>query len=374
MNIACYFGGSLLQERGTPLRARNITLALARLTGVSVTVFSPDDSNVVRSQLAVEHVQVSRDPGRATAQLDEHARARRPDLYYGHSHKALGVLGELDRRLAPRVADLHGDTVAELWKQRHRPLVRRAFSVARRWIYLRRYTPQLDAFTSVSQALIDRLDPGPHGNRRPTLVIRGGVEVQRFEGEPRSVDGAIRVAYAGNFRSYQGVRTLVDAMQIVIAKDDRFVLQLAGTHEDDPGLAETARRMLGPKVTIDGPVPYADVPALMARADVLVLPRDDAEESRAGFPSKLAEYMAAGRAVIATDVGEHAQMVAHDLTGLIVPPSDPRALAAALLRLADPAIRDRLALAARHHAEAALAWPMLARRLVEFFEHVIAAR
>jgi glycosyltransferase involved in cell wall biosynthesis len=83
-----------------------------------------------------------------------------------------------------------------------------------------------------------------------------------------------------------------------------------------------------------------DVEALLAGCDVFVLPSLDE-----GFPLSVLEAMAACRPVVASDVGGVPEAITHDETGLLVPPGNPDALAAALARLLDDApTRRRLAI------------------------------
>jgi glycosyltransferase involved in cell wall biosynthesis len=100
---------------------------------------------------------------------------------------------------------------------------------------------------------------------------------------------------------------------------------------------ETAVRLCGPR---------RDIPDLLARCDVFAL------SSRSeGGPISVLEAMAAGLPVVASDVGGVGEIVVDQQTGLLVPPGDPDALAAALERLlADPALRHRLGAAGRERA------------------------
>jgi glycosyltransferase involved in cell wall biosynthesis len=93
----------------------------------------------------------------------------------------------------------------------------------------------------------------------------------------------------------------------------------------------------------------------MQATDFLVLP-----SHFEGLSNALLEAMAGGCPVIASAVGGSVELIEDGRTGLLFPPDDTDALATAILRMADPALRPRLAQAARqhvqmHHSQAALA-------------------
>ena len=94
---------------------------------------------------------------------------------------------------------------------------------------------------------------------------------------------------------------------------------------------------------------HLELPHEYAGADVVIVPSVvDRQGDRDGLPNVVLEAMASGVAVVASDVAAVADAVEHDVTGLLVPPGEPRALASALRRLQhDPALRRRLGEAAR---------------------------
>jgi glycosyltransferase involved in cell wall biosynthesis len=90
----------------------------------------------------------------------------------------------------------------------------------------------------------------------------------------------------------------------------------------------------------------SDVPALLAAADLFLLP-----SLFEGLPVSVVEAMVAGRPVIATAIGGTDEAIIHEVTGLLVPTRDPAALASAIGRLkGDPALASRLAAAGRERA------------------------
>ena len=138
---------------------------------------------------------------------------------------------------------------------------------------------------------------------------------------------------------------------------------------DGPGrrAAEAqARRLAGP-VRFTGFAPHARIPAVLRHIDLLVLATRYEE-----LPSVLIEAMAAGLPVIASRVGGIPALVDHDVNGLLVPPGDPAALAAAISRvLAEPGTAARLAAAARQTAQR-YTWPTLARQVAAVYLQVTA--
>jgi 2-deoxystreptamine N-acetyl-D-glucosaminyltransferase/2-deoxystreptamine glucosyltransferase len=117
------------------------------------------------------------------------------------------------------------------------------------------------------------------------------------------------------------------------------------------------------RITVTGFVPHIDVPAVLASLDVLALPSVYEE-----MGSVLVEAMASGLPVVASRVGGIPDVVEDGETGLLVPPGDADALAAALDELvADPRRRQRFAEASRRRA-GRYSWPELAGRVARIYE------
>jgi glycosyltransferase involved in cell wall biosynthesis len=112
----------------------------------------------------------------------------------------------------------------------------------------------------------------------------------------------------------------------------------------------------------------ADVAGFLRTVDIAVLPSHSE-----GMSNALLEYMAAGRAVIATDVGANPQLVRHGKDGLIVPPGDGAAMVDAIGELlAHPLRAAGLAASARKRAEAEFSRDAMRRRFEEFYRELAA--
>jgi len=164
------------------------------------------------------------------------------------------------------------------------------------------------------------------------------------------------IAFAGRCEEAKGVYDLIEAVSRLRPVCPRLRVECAG----DGDMARLRRRALelgvGPQVTMRGWIGEREREALLARAAVFVLP-----SYVEALPMSLLEAMAAGCPVIATRVGGIPDLVRDGENGLLVPPGDPAALAAALQRLlADHALAARLGrqaratVASRHTVEGSL--------------------
>jgi glycosyltransferase involved in cell wall biosynthesis len=157
------------------------------------------------------------------------------------------------------------------------------------------------------------------------------------------------VIAVGRLVRKKGFDVLVEAFALLRERGVDATLLIAGeSGPEEPGVrALVAARGLQADVELAGPLSQEDLLARFRGASVAALAcRVDTDGDRDGIPNVLVEAMAAGLAVVSTTVSGIPELVEDGVTGLLVPPEDPAALADALLRLAkDPAERDRLAAA-----------------------------
>ena len=124
-----------------------------------------------------------------------------------------------------------------------------------------------------------------------------------------------------------------------------------------------------------GWVAAEDVPDYLAAADVALFPYDDTLVNRCKCSAKLIELLAAGVPVVADDVGQNREYIAHGDTGVLVPHGDMGAMAGALATLlADAAERQRLGAASARRMAGAFAWPTLADRVLDAYEGLVPER
>jgi len=214
----------------------------------------------------------------------------------------------------------------------------------------------------------------PDGARIPASGARSPA-TEASDGTCRRDAGTpCTVGYAGHLYAWKGVDVLLEA----VAQVPGVRCLVAGGQDEEPDLARlralAARLGVEARVTFTGHLPPSDVPGVLAQADVLALPNPaSAISTHATSPLKLFEYMAAGRAIVASNLPAIREVLTHDTNALLVAPGDPGALAAAIRRLAgDPALRETLASAART-AVAEYSWDRRAERLEALFTEVRAS-
>lgn len=364
----------LIGQLGLGGTERQLTLLAAglRARGLPVSVLTLFDGGPHEAELRAAGVPVRR--------LGFHRRAAGPLRMTRGNAAAFGRLVRLLRRGRPDVLHAflpHGHAVAAPAARLARVPVlvagRRGLADGRRG------RPLVRAAEAAATLLTDHVSANSAAVARDALrepairpgmvgVIPNGLAADAFRpAVPAEVDTALPVVLCvANLIAYKGHRHLLDAMAVLRARGTPCTLLLAGDGPERDALrAQAARlavdvRLLGAR---------RDVPALLARADAVVLA--SLEE---GMSNALMEAMAAGRPVVATAVGGTAELLGGgpEPRGVLVPPGDPRALADGIARvLADPGAAARMAARARRWCRAHLGVETMVDRHVELYTRLL---
>jgi glycosyltransferase involved in cell wall biosynthesis len=163
------------------------------------------------------------------------------------------------------------------------------------------------------------------------------------------------VLYLGQLHSAQYAHLFLEAARQVAARVPQATFLIVGEGARRRELEDLNARLEPAPVVFTGYVEHKDIPGHVAAADVCVAPFEDNEITRCKSPLKIVEYMAAGKPVVASDVGEVRWML--DAAGVIVPPGDIEALAKGIVALLqDAPRRARLGALARRRAEEIFNW------------------
>ncbi len=297
-------------------------------------------SEVVRVPDLVRELRPRRDAA-AAARLAFLFARRRPDVVHAHTYKA-GVLATFAARAAGVRAVVftpHGHIFApgaripgvpgDGWRLGVlRSVTRLAGACAHR-------VTALSERDLAEQLALGLAPPDRH------VVIPNGIDLDRYDRPRAPGRGGTVIGTVGRFSTEKGHRLLLEAFGRVRRARPQSRLVLVGYGDLEPELRRAAEA-LAP----GGAVEFAG-----ARESAEALPAFDVYVQPSLYESQglaILEAMAAGVPVVATDVGGVRDAVRDGETGLLVPPGDPEALAAAILRLAaDPGLSAALAARAR---------------------------
>ena len=202
-----------------------------------------------------------------------------------------------------------------------------------------------------------------------SLVCGAGVDVWQFRPQPEPEE-PIRVTMVSRLLRDKGVREFVDAAKLVrkSRRDVTFTLVGAPDPENATSVASEEARSWSAAGLVEWWGHRDDVADVLARSHIAVLP-----SYGEGMPKTLLEAAACGRPIVATDVSGCRDVVRHGVSGLLVPPRDPRALADAILALTDdPVRRTAMGAEGRRRAETEFAAEHINRETLRVYEQALA--
>lgn len=244
-----------------------------------------------------------------------------------------------------------------------------------------------DVVVVVSDAMQEEL-VGRGVDPAKILVNPNGVDVDRYRpdvdgSEVRrrlGLDGYTVIGFIGTFGPWHGAEVLAEAFARLLRRDptysSRLRLLLIG---DGDRYAATRDAITAGGVAAEavfaGRTTQLEGPSYLAACDILASPHvPNADGSRFfGSPTKLFEYMAMGRGIVASDLEQIGQVLEHDRTAWLVQPGDPEALADGLQALVeDSERRDRLGRAAREDAVQRHTWLAHTKYIIDALERRLA--
>ena len=262
----------------------------------------------------------------ATGALAAHLVDVRPDVIHNHMYRAELVgtraaiaLGEVGHRRPYIVSTVHSSRVRS---EEDREM-------------LRVLTPAMDQLIAVSKMIEDKL-VAEGRTTAPITRIYNGVDLSRYErveacctlpDEYGMEPGSQIVGVVARLEPEKGHPTLLEAWPPVLrAVPDAYLLIVGEGSRREALEAQTRDLRIAHRVVFTGR--RDDVPSVTAALDVAVLP-----SYREAQGLSILEALALSRPVVASNVGGIPEMITDGVNGILVPPHDPDALAAAIIRL-----------------------------------------
>jgi glycosyltransferase involved in cell wall biosynthesis len=203
------------------------------------------------------------------------------------------------------------------------------------------------------------------GPARKLIVLENGVDIPRYSNLPPPRFPPRRIGAVANLRPIKGVDVFIEAAARLAPRCPDLTFHVAGEGPERSRLEQLIEsRGLAGRFHLHGAV--ADVPEFLGRLDVVTLP-----SYAEGMSNALLEALAAGRPVIATDVGANAHVLGEGRFGTLVPPGDAAALAQAIARqVSEP--RPEQIDAARRHVGHNYSREAMCRRFEAFYQRLCA--
>jgi glycosyltransferase involved in cell wall biosynthesis len=274
------------------------------------------------------------------------------------SARALGV---------PGVLEVNAPLIEE--QARYRVLCDRETALA----VTRRTLDEAVLLVAVSEGVRDWL-AGFAETDGKIAVIPNGVDPERFAAvsavATRSAKSdALTLGFVGSLKPWHGLDRLIDAFAVFRHRHPASRLLIVGDGPERAACEERAaalklNRGSDASLIFTGAVPAEQVPGLLTAIDIAVAPYPPSADFYFS-PLKVYEYMAAGRAMVASRIGQIDGLIEDGVTGRLYPPGDPDALVEVLDQLArSPDERARLGAAARAKVSAEHSWRSVAQRIL----------
>jgi glycosyltransferase involved in cell wall biosynthesis len=382
--------GSGSEVGGSVTHSHEVIRAL-RAEGVTVTAFTtssaiartarnerdaPVDWRQVRIPRAAKAIAASAAAGADLALVRAALPAARDAdaIYQRHGRFTLAgaILAGLTRK--PLILEFNGseEFVERHWMSSRTPLRGRiklcedaALAAAARIVVV----SEVDRRSLLERGIpADRLVLNPNGVDPERFAVGGGSEIRQRHG---IADDAVVFGFLGSFGPWHGApllaRAFVDAAGQVPAA---HLLLLGDGREQEETVAIVRDAGLERRLTVAGKVASTEVPAHLDACDVLVSPHVPLAGGAEffGSPTKLFEYMAAGKPIVASRLGQIGDVLEHGATGWLVRPGDADDLREGLLAVAaDAELRHMLGANARRQAVERHTWRLNARRVIDAY-------
>jgi L-malate glycosyltransferase len=279
-----------------------------------------------------------------------------PDVVHAHYVSSYGFLGAVANH-HPYVVSAWGADVYDF--PARGPAQRRMVEFALR---------RADAICSTSEVMRAQL---ARYTDKAVAVTPFGVDTAEFAPGPRPPDGRVVFGIVKTMDDKYGIDVLLRAFAELLGRADPDVAERADLVVVGGGPKLVAYQELAAtlgitsRVRFTGRVPHGEVPAVLRGFDVFVVPSVLDSES---FGVAAVEAQACALPVIASEVGGLPEVVRNGVTGYVVPPGDPVALADRMMQLATkPELRNLLGAAGRAHVVEQYTWERNARRMLDVY-------
>lgn len=214
------------------------------------------------------------------------------------------------------------------------------------------------------------------------LVNPNGVDSDRFHPNINSLElkrklsleNKFIIGFFGTFGHWHGVDVLAQSIEILKDYIKNFIVLFVGDGVMRPKVEEIVNtHNLKNYSMLTGMVNYSSIPQYMSLCDILVSPCiNNPDFDLFNSPAKLFEYMAMGKPIVATNVGQQAEVIIDGYNGILCEERSPEALAEAIIKLYEnPELREKCAINARKDAVEKHSWDNHTQRILDAVEKLL---
>jgi glycosyltransferase involved in cell wall biosynthesis len=235
----------------------------------------------------------------------------------------------------------------------------------------RRFT---SAYVAISDHLYSRAEIIAKG-KAPVYLIPITVNLNYFKNTGYQPDkNNLKIFYGGSFAAKDGLAYLLDAYETISKEDKNIQLILTGLGNpaDTDKLKQRIDRSENKnRIIFKGFLNTDDYYTTLNSCDIFCMTRINSQFANAGFPFKLGEFLASGKGVIATKVGDVSKYLFNDVNALLINPDSASDIAGALTAfIKNPEKISSLGLEARRTAEAYFDSERVSEKLLSIFNSV----
>lgn len=287
-----------------------------------------------------------------------------------------GVLASLILRI-PYILEVNGPCVEE--KQLFTaPMQGNQRRVA---LYLRKIClKHADAIISVSNVLKNIMVTEWGIDKKKILVLPNAADVKTItntveSNEFREHNGFLNsflIGFVGTLQAWYGLEVLIEAMRFVSKSVPESKLVFVGGGMARSNLEQQVRKYgLSKHVFFLGSKSHNEIPHILKTIDVAVAPYVDLPTGFFNSPIKIFEYLAAGRAIVASSVGQIPEIIVHGQNGLLVEQGNSTQLADAIIQIATlPELKSRLEIEAKITGQR-FSWEEYSNELLKIYRQAI---
>lgn len=241
--------------------------------------------------------------------------------------------------------------------------------------YLLKATPFIaDSVIAISAHLEERMKQICK-KKIPVTLIPINVNFNFLNNEYKAPGEQIKIFYGGSFGEKDGLKYLLKGFELVAKNNKNIILVLTGKGEVSYDFKEIMKLIENSeykeRIHYKGYLNADEYYKVLNECDIFCMTRNNSLYANAGFPFKLGEFLASGKAVIATDVGDVSKYLKNGVNSILIKPESPEDISNAINRIVEnPGLIKQFGLEARKTAEQHFNSSTLSLRLNNIFLEV----